>query len=102
MGSVPYPFESQATWSGLKNSLRRVVKRLVGGGGSQRQVDMVPRNQDICKTQNTGPFIFHDLRDCAVTSLADARLDIETIMKIVGHCSVEMFLRSRRRSSIMR
>jgi integrase len=36
---------------------------------------------------------FHDLRHCAVTNLADSGVDTETIMKIVGHSSVEMFLR---------
>jgi hypothetical protein len=30
-----------------------------------------------------------------VTNLADAGVDTETIMKIVGHSSVEMFLRYR-------
>jgi site-specific recombinase XerD len=34
--------------------------------------------------------------DTAVTNLADAGLDTETIMKIVGHSSVEMFLRYRK------
>jgi len=33
--------------------------------------------------------------NCAVTNLADAGVDTETIMKIVGHSSVEMFLRYR-------
>jgi len=39
--------------------------------------------------------LFHDLRHCAVTNLAVSGVDIETIMKIVGHSSVEMFLRYR-------
>ena len=39
--------------------------------------------------------MFHDLRHCAVTNLADAGVDTETIMKIVGHSSVEMFIRYR-------
>ena len=51
--------------------------------------------QQLCKDQNIGSFVFHDLRHCAVTNLADAGVDIETIMKIVGHSSVEMFLRYR-------
>ncbi len=38
---------------------------------------------------------FHDLRHCAVTNIADAVVDTETIMKIVSHSSVEMFLRYR-------
>ncbi len=40
--------------------------------------------------------MFHDLRHCAVTNLADAGVDTETIMKIVGHSSVEMFIRYRK------
>ena len=51
--------------------------------------------QDICKAKEIENFIFHDLRHCAVTNLADAGVDTETIMKIVGHSSVEMFLRYR-------
>lgn len=34
--------------------------------------------------QGINNFVFHDLRHCAVTNLADAGVDIETIMKIVG------------------
>ncbi len=49
----------------------------------------------ICQAQQIENFIFHDLRHCAVTNLADAGVDTETIMKIVGHSSVEMFLRYR-------
>ena len=37
----------------------------------------------------------HDLRPHAVTNLADAGVDTETIKKIVGYSSVEMFLRYR-------
>jgi integrase len=51
--------------------------------------------QRICNAQEIENFIFHDLRHCAVTNLADAGVDTETIMKIVGHSSVEMFLRYR-------
>lgn len=51
--------------------------------------------QDLCKKQRIEDFVFHDLRHCAVTNLADAGVDTETIMKIVGHSSVEMFLRYR-------
>ena len=51
--------------------------------------------QRLCKEQKIDNFIFHDLRHCAVTNLADAGVDTETIMKIVGHSSVEMFLRYR-------
>jgi integrase len=51
--------------------------------------------QQLCKSQDIPNFVFHDLRHCAVTNLADAGVEIETIMKIVGHSSVEMFLRYR-------
>ena len=51
--------------------------------------------QDICETQNIPNFTFHDLRHCAVTNMADAGIAPETIMKIVGHSSIEMFLRYR-------
>lgn len=50
----------------------------------------------ICKEQNIPNFVFHDLRHCAITNLADAGVEIETIMKIVGHSSIEMFLRYRK------
>jgi integrase len=49
----------------------------------------------ICEEQKIEDFVFHDLRHCAVTNLADSGVDAETIMKIVGHSSVEMFLRYR-------
>lgn len=49
----------------------------------------------LCREQKIEDFVFHDLRHCAVTNLADAGVDTETIMKIVGHSSVEMFLRYR-------
>jgi integrase len=51
--------------------------------------------QRLCKDQKIKDFVFHDLRHCAVTNLADSGVDTETIMKIVGHSSVEMFLRYR-------
>ncbi len=51
--------------------------------------------QRLCQEQKIENFVFHDLRHCAVTNLADAGVDTETIMKIVGHSSVEMFLRYR-------
>ncbi len=51
--------------------------------------------QELCKEQKIPNFVFHDLRHCAVTNLADAGVDTEVIMKIVGHSSVEMFLRYR-------
>ena len=38
--------------------------------------------------------MYHDLRHCAVTNLVDSGVDTETIMKVVGHSCVEMFLRS--------
>ncbi|HJS65736.1 MAG TPA: tyrosine-type recombinase/integrase [Nitrospiraceae bacterium] len=49
----------------------------------------------LCVEQKIEDFVFHDLRHCAVTNLADSGVDTETIMKIVGHSSVEMFLRYR-------
>ncbi|MDP2383799.1 MAG: site-specific integrase, partial [Nitrospirota bacterium] len=49
----------------------------------------------LCVEQKIEDFLFHDLRHCAVTNLADSGVDTETIMKIVGHSSVEMFLRYR-------
>ncbi len=39
--------------------------------------------QQLCKDQRIENFVFHDLRHCAVTNLADAGVDTETIMKIV-------------------
>jgi len=51
--------------------------------------------QQLCRDQKIEDFVFHDLRHCAVTNLADAGIETETIMKIVGHSSVEMFLRYR-------
>jgi integrase len=51
--------------------------------------------QRLCLEQGIKDFVFHDLRHCTVTNLADAGVDTETIMKIVGHSSVEMFLRYR-------
>ena len=51
--------------------------------------------RQLCQEQKIEDFVFHDLRHCAVTNLADAGVDTETIMKIVGHSSVEMFLRYR-------
>jgi integrase len=49
----------------------------------------------LCEEEKIEDFVFHDLRHCAVTNLADAGVDAETIMQIVGHSSVEMFLRYR-------
>lgn len=49
-----------------------------------------------CEEAKIENFVFHDLRHCAVTNLADAGVDTETIMKIVGHSSVDMFLRYRK------
>ena len=51
--------------------------------------------KQLCVEQKIEDFVFHDLRHCAVTNLADSGVDTETIMKIVGHSSVEMFLRYR-------
>jgi integrase len=52
--------------------------------------------QAVCEDAKIENFVFHDLRHCAVTNLADAGVDIETIMKIVGHSTVDMFLRYRK------
>ena len=49
----------------------------------------------LCQDRDIPNFVFHDLRHCAVTNLADAGIDTEMIMKIVVHSSVEMFLRYR-------
>lgn len=49
----------------------------------------------LCQAQRIEDFRFHDLRHSAVTNLRNAGVPIETIMKIVGHASVEMFLRYR-------
>src|SRR5207247_3457630 len=51
--------------------------------------------QRLCEEEKIEDLVFHDLRHCAVTNLADSGVDTETIMKIVGHSSVEMFLRYR-------
>jgi integrase len=51
--------------------------------------------QDICREVGIENFRFHDLRHSAVTNLRAAGVDVETIMKIVEHSSVEMFLRYR-------
>ena len=48
------------------------------------------------KSRSANNFVFHDLRHCAVMNLADAGVDTETIMRIVGHSSVEMYLRYRK------
>ncbi len=52
--------------------------------------------QELCKEQKIPNFVFHDLRHCAVTNLADVGVKPEIIMEIVGHSSVEMFLRYRK------
>ena len=52
--------------------------------------------QRLCEDQKIENFVFHDLRHWAVTNLADNGVEIETIMKIVGHSCVEMFLRYRK------
>jgi len=51
--------------------------------------------QRICQEQHIENFVFHDLRHCAATNLADAGVEAETIMAITGHRSVEMYLRYR-------
>jgi hypothetical protein len=49
----------------------------------------------LCQEQQIEDFVFHDLWHCAVTNLANEEVEIEPIMKIVGHSLVEMFLRYR-------
>lgn len=51
--------------------------------------------QRLCEEQHFPDFVFRDLRHCVLTSLADSGVGTETIMKIVGHASVEMFLHYR-------
>jgi hypothetical protein len=71
------------------------IQGLVFQRGGKKITHTYRTVQELCKDQNIENFVFHDLRHCAVTNLADAGVEIETIMKIVGHSSVEMFLRYR-------
>lgn len=92
----------------LTPTLRGAFQRLRGKHGVTRIQGLVFQRdgrrlnhtyrvvQELCEDQNIENFVFHDLRHCAVTNLADAGVDTETIMKIVGHSSVEMFLRYRK------
>jgi integrase len=50
----------------------------------------------VCQTARINNLVFHDLRHCAVTNLAEAGVEPEVIMQIAGHKSVEMFLRYRK------
>ena len=87
----------------LKRSLQQLraqdgvtrISGLVFQKGGHRLNHTYRTVQDLCREQKIEDFVFHDLRHCAVTNLADAGVDVETIMKIVGHSSVEMFLRYR-------
>jgi integrase len=91
----------------LTPTLRREFQRLRAQDGVMRIQGLVFNKegeklnhtyrevQQLCEQQRIKDFVFHDLRHCAVTNLADAGVDTETIMKIVGHSSVEMFLRYR-------
>jgi site-specific recombinase XerD len=54
--------------------------------GTDREVQRLSQEQTI------EDVVFHDLRHCTVTNLADDGVEMETILKIVGHPSVEMFL----------
>jgi len=49
----------------------------------------------LCEDQKITDFVFHDLRHCAVTNMADAGIAAEVIMKAVGHLDREMFIRYR-------
>jgi len=51
------------------------------------------QDRDGWGDQKIKDFVVHDLRRSAVTNLADAGVNTETIKKIVGYSSVEMFLR---------
>jgi integrase len=85
-------------------TLRRELQRLRAKDGVMRIQGLVFHRdgeklshtyremQRLGEEQQIPDFVFHDLRHCAVTNLADAGVDTETIMKIVGHSSVEMFL----------
>jgi integrase len=73
------------------------IQGLVFHNGKGEKVNHTYRViQQLCKEQRIENFVFHDLRHCAVTNLAEVGVDTETIMKIVGHSSVEMFLRYRK------
>jgi len=71
------------------------IQGLVFNKGGEKLNHTYREVQRPCQEQGIKDFVFHDLRRCAVTNLADAGVDTETIMKIVGHSSVEMFLRYR-------
>jgi integrase len=87
--------------------LKRSLQQLRGQDGVVRMSGLVFQKdgrklnhtyrvvRELCLNHKIEDFVFHDLRHCAVTNLADAGVDVETIMKIVGHSSVEMFLRYR-------
>jgi integrase len=87
--------------------LKRTLEQLRSDNGVTRISGLVFQKEDrkltrtdrmvgqLCQDQKIENFVFHDLRHCAVTNLADAGVDIEMVMKIVGHSSVEMFLRYR-------
>jgi integrase len=77
-----------------QNGITR-IQGLVFNRDGQKLSHTYREMQRLCLEQGIKDFVFHDLRHCAVTNLADAGVDTETIMKIVGHSSVEMFLRYR-------
>ena len=72
------------------------LKGLVFTKNGQRITHSYRVMQAVCLTAKVENFRFHDLRHGAVTNMADAGIDIETIMAIVGHSSVEMYLRYRK------
>jgi len=49
----------------------------------------------MCDQQKILNFVFHDPRHDTLTKLAAAGLDTETIMKVVGHPSIETLLEYR-------
>jgi integrase len=79
-----------ATGTGRDDPRSRLVFRKRG----KKFTHLLGRAGD-CTAQKVENFNFYDLRHCAVPNLADAGVDIATIMKMVGHSSVEMFPRSR-------
>jgi integrase len=91
----------------LTPTLRRELSRLKTQDGVIRIQGLVFQNngkkishtyrevQRLCREQKIEDFVFHDLRHCAATNLADAGVEAETIMSITGHRSVEMYLRYR-------
>ena len=69
--------------------------RAFSSNGSCTGLNEYREVQRLCMEQGIEDFVFHDLRHCAATNLADAGVEAETIMSISGHRSMEMYLRYR-------